>query len=183
MSTITLRPITLSDTDNIVKWRNASFVKKNLFTQKTLTKNQHLDYYHKYIETKRVFQFIIQLKSDNRNQDIGTAFLKSIDLENKKAEFGIFIGEEYALGKGFGKRATSLVLKYAFENLKLNRIYLSVFADNIAAINAYRNSGFRTEGILIEDHLRFDSYADIMVMGITRKMWKTDSFRETLISE
>ena len=173
MSTITLRPITLSDTDNIVKWRNASFVKKNLFTQKTLTKNQHLDYYHKYIETKRVFQFIIQLNSDNGNLDIGTAFLKSIDLENKKAEFGIFIGEEYALGKGFGKQATFLILQYAFEYLKLNRVYLTVFADNHPAVNAYLKCGFRTEGILIEDYLRYDGFVYIMVMGITRKMWKT----------
>lgn len=174
MSTVTLRPITLADTDNIVKWRNASFVKKNLYIQKALTNNQHIEYYHRYIESGKVYQFIIQVKSDDWNQDIGTAFLKDLDSNNHKAEFGIFIGEESALGKGFGKQATYLILQYAFESLKLNRVYLTVFADNHPAVNAYLKCGFRTEGVLIEDFLRYDGFADVMVMGITRKMWKSD---------
>lgn len=172
MCTVTIRPINLSDTDNIVKWRNASFVKKNLYTQKTLTNKQHIDYYYNNIETEKVFQFIIHVQFNDLSQDIGTAFLKNVDWDNKKAEFGIFIGEGSALGRGFGKSATSLVLRFAFESLKLNRVYLTVYSDNIAAINAYRKCGFRTEGILVEDFLRYDGYVDVMVMGITRKMWK-----------
>ena len=38
-----LRPITLEDTENIVKWRNTNRVRKNFIYQKPFTKEGHLD--------------------------------------------------------------------------------------------------------------------------------------------
>lgn len=168
---ILLRPISLADTDNIVKWRNTDFVKKNLYTQKELTLEQHIEYYHRFIETGKIAQFIICFQNYDDNVDIGTTFLKNIDEYSKKAEFGIFIGEEDAIGKGFGKSATKQTLDYAFSELGLNRVYLSVFADNTSAIHAYQNSGFIIEGILKQDFFREDGYADVVIMGITHDSW------------
>jgi RimJ/RimL family protein N-acetyltransferase len=36
---------------------------------------------------------------------IGSVYLQKIDMENKTAEFGIFIGEDDENGKGFGSEA------------------------------------------------------------------------------
>ena len=72
---VVLRPITIKDTPNIVKWRNCNDVKKNLFTQKDITEDQHLKYFHDFIETKKVYQFIIVAEGN----DCGTVFLKNVD--------------------------------------------------------------------------------------------------------
>ena len=171
---VVLRPLSLEDTDSIVRWRNADFVKKNLYTQDELTSEQHIEYFHRFVETQKVIQFIISVQENDLSLDIGTTFLKNIDKHNKKAEYGVFIGEKDALGKGFGKIATKLTLDYAFISLDLNRVYLSVFADNVSAIKAYEKSGFFVEGKLIQDHLRCDGYADVIIMGITREMWLSE---------
>ena len=47
---VLLRPITIKDTSNIVRWRNDIGVKNNLFTQEDIDEKQHLDYFHKYID-------------------------------------------------------------------------------------------------------------------------------------
>lgn len=169
---IDLRPITLADTDNIVKWRNASFVKCNLYTQNDISSTTHIKYYHEYVEKKKVFQFVISILSSNSVTDIGTVFLKKLDNENRKAEFGIFIGEKKYLGKGYGQAATKQILEYAFVHLKLNRVYLTVFSDNISAIKAYEKSGFQYEGCLKQDFLRYDGFADVTVMGITKDVYE-----------
>lgn len=140
-----LRPISINDTENIVKWRNSSFVLEKLINQDLLTVEMHTDYYLKKIATKQIFQFIIVSKEDKNEKDIGTTFLKNIDYILKQAEFGIFIGEKDACGHGYGTEAVKLTIKYAFENLSLNKIYLTVFKDNINAIKAYERVGFKQE--------------------------------------
>jgi len=135
---ILLRPITPEDTARIVKWRNLPSVRENLYGQDLLTEERHLHWLHTQVMTGRCAQFIIVEK--HGETPVGTAFIKNIDLHSRKGEYGIFIGEEEARGKGYGAEAARLVLAYGFEQLALNRICLSVFAGNQAAIASYRKA-------------------------------------------
>lgn len=83
----------------------------------------------------------------NRDADqyLGTISLKDIDLDNGTAEYAITL-RKIAHGKGIAYEATKLILKKAFQELKLRRVFLSVHADNIAAIKLYERSGFIFEG-------------------------------------
>ena len=169
---VKLRYIELEDTDNIVKWRNKSFVKKNLYSQENLTPDQHINYYNSRIKTGKVKQFIILAFDGIEYQAIGTTFLKNIDGDSSKAEFGIFIGNEKAMGKGYGSQATLLTVDYAFRELELNRVYLTVLADNYSAIKAYQKCGFEIEGVLKQDYRRSGTYIDVIVMGLLKGAWK-----------
>ncbi len=168
MAEITLRPLTLADTSNIVRWRNQPEVYKNLYTQNLITEEQHVGYFHKYVETGLVRQYIIVAEIDGVPTDIGTVFLKGIDRESRKAEYGLFIGELQARGKGFASAIASAALKVAFYELDLNRVYLTVFADNIPAIKSYEKAGFRKEGVLRQDFFDGEKYVDIICMGIIK---------------
>ncbi|MFE5327270.1 GNAT family N-acetyltransferase [Embleya sp. NPDC056575] len=75
---------------------------------------------------------------------IGTATL-SIDHPVAAAEFFITLGEE-GRGRGLAAPATRLVLDFAFEEGGLENVYLAVLAPNVAAIRAYRRSGFQLIG-------------------------------------
>lgn len=169
---IAIRPITIEDTEKIVNWRNSINVRKNLYCQDPLSTGQHINYFHNYIETRKVIQFIIAVIEKGKQKDIGTTFIKNIDFHSRKAEFGIFIGDDTTRGKGYGAQATRLTVKYAFEQLMLNRVYLTVFEDNSMAINAYKKCGFKVEGILKQDYLRDKFFIDVVIMGITRTDWK-----------
>ncbi len=109
MDNVILRSITLEDTQNILKWRNHPSVKKNFCLQEDLTKETHLAWFHNKILNKEVVQFIIVDKTSN--QSVGSTYLRDIDYKNHKAEFGIFIGEETARGKGIGTSATKQITR------------------------------------------------------------------------
>ncbi len=57
---------------------------------------------------------------------------------------------------------------FAFDDLNLNRVWLSVDADNGRAIACYRKCGFVEEGRLRQDRYRDGQYRDTIVMGVLR---------------
>ncbi|MDE7044404.1 MAG: GNAT family N-acetyltransferase, partial [Acetatifactor sp.] len=82
-----------------------------------------------------------------------------------KAEYGIFIGEDDARGRGIGTAAAKLMLRYCFEEEGLHRIYLRAFSSNLQAIRSYEKAGFVREGLLRDD-VRIDGkYCDIQWMA------------------
>ncbi|MCI8654437.1 MAG: UDP-4-amino-4,6-dideoxy-N-acetyl-beta-L-altrosamine N-acetyltransferase [Clostridia bacterium] len=165
---VELRKITKEDTDNIVKWRNKPEVKKNFCIQDDLTRQDHLRWFTNKIQTGEVEQFIIIDRTTN--SPVGSTYLRDIDMKNKKAEFGIFIGEDSARNKGIGTDTASLMLQYGFKELQLNKIFLRVFSDNLRAIRAYEKVGFTNEGIAREDiRLPNGKYQDIMFMAKLNK--------------
>ena len=76
---------------------------------------------------------------------LGTVSLKNIDTVNGTAEYALVVIRS-AQNKGVAKAATRLVLKTAFYERGLRRVYLSVYSNNIAAIRMYEGSGFKLEG-------------------------------------
>jgi len=111
----------------------------------------------------RAEQFIIWVREERR--PIGSVYLRDIDRESKKAEFGIFIGEEEWLGRGIGEEAAKLILDYGFEELGLHKIKLRVLADNKRAIASYRKAGFVEEGCFRDELLLDGKYCDLIFMA------------------
>ena len=165
-----LRPITMEDTPLIVKWRSLPSVYNHLYTRGPLLAEHHIKWMQTRVMTGQCHQFIIE--DAQSGVPVGSVFIKNIDRESKKGEYGIFIGEEAARGKGIGSDAARLILSYGFEELELNRIYLSVFAENRIAIESYKRAGFKEEGLLREDYCADGKYDDIVLMAILRNEWE-----------
>jgi RimJ/RimL family protein N-acetyltransferase len=77
---------------------------------------------------------------------IGGCGLKDVDLVNRTAMLGIFIGEVEYRGHGYGADAIHLLLSHGFHILGLESLSLEVFSYNEAAIALYRKVGFREIG-------------------------------------
>lgn len=56
-SKVFLRLMTIEDTDDIVRWRNSDRVRANFIYQTLFTKEGHLDWVKKYVDTGNVIQF------------------------------------------------------------------------------------------------------------------------------
>ncbi len=161
---IYLRKMEYSDTENIVKWRNSDFVRNNFIYQELFTKESHENWIRTMVETGKVDQLIICLKDSDL--PVGSVYIRDIDKTHNKAEYGIFIGEAEARGKGVGSQAAQLMVRYCFEQLKLHRLFLRVFADNKQAIRSYEKAGFVQEAYLKDDVCIKGVYRDIVLMGI-----------------
>lgn len=82
---------------------------------------------------------------NDTDEYLGTISLKNFDLIAKNAEFAIGL-RKCAQRQGIGSEATREILKVAFQDFKLERIYLNVFSDNRKAIHMYEELGFICEG-------------------------------------
>lgn len=97
---------------------------------------------------------------------VGVVYLLSIDWTHRHGEFAILLGDEQVRGKGVGEIATRHMLRHAFKDLNLHRVYLSVLADNAAARALYRKVGFVEEGIARDALFKNGDYADLVTMAI-----------------
>lgn len=164
---IYLRPMEYSDTDNIIKWRNTEFVRRNFIYQKPFTRQGHENWIKTMIDAGKAVQFIICIREGD--EPVGSVYLRDIDRNHNKAEYGIFIGEEQALGKGYGTQAARLMIAYAFEKAGLHKLMLRVLAENKQALGSYEKAGFVQEAYLKDEVLLEGRYKDIIYMAVINR--------------
>ena len=164
---IYLRFMTYDDTDLIVSWRNTDSVRKNFIYQALFTRESHENWIRTKVETGDVVQMIICETGSGR--PVGSVYVRDVDLTHHKAEYGIFIGEADARGKGYGTAAAKLMIRYCFEEMKLHRLFLRVYAENQQAIKSYEKAGFEREALLRDDVCIDGNYRDIVLMGILNR--------------
>lgn len=160
---IYLRLMTRADTDLIVAWRNSDQVRRNFVYQDLFTRESHEEWIRTMVDTGKVVQMIICDLRENR--PLGSVYIRDIDRKHNKAEYGIFIGEPSARGRGVGTAAARLMLRYCFREEKLHRIYLRAFADNLQAIRSYEKAGFVREACLKDDVCIDGKYCDMIWMA------------------
>ena len=168
-----LREIEYSDTDYILKWRNSEEVRRRFIDRREFTKESHENWLKNVVGAGRAKQYIICISPDENKEfpkeeylPVGSVYVRDLSEEHHKGEYGIFIGEGSARGRGIGSRTAKLMVRHCFENLRLHRLYLRVFADNEGAIKSYENAGFVREGVLKDDVYEDGRYYDMVLMGI-----------------
>lgn len=159
-----LKSITSADTENIIRWRNKDNVRKYFLDQRPFTTEGHTNWLENVVNAGKAVQFIIYEKSGD--YPVGSVFLRDIDRQNRKAEYGIFIGEDSARAKGVGTEAARAIVQYGFSELKLHKIFLRVLADNEGAIRSYAKAGFIKEAYLKDEVLLNGEYRDIVLMAV-----------------
>ena len=164
---IYLRFMTYDDTDLIVNWRNIDDVRKNFIYQALFTRESHENWIRTKVETGDVVQMIICETGSDR--PVGSVYVRDVDRTHHNAEYGIFIGEADARGKGYGTAAAKLMIRYCFEEMNLHRLFLRVYAENQQAIKSYEKAGFEREALLRDDVCINGNYRDIVLMGILNR--------------
>jgi len=116
-----------------------------------------------------MYWFAIRTLEDDRL--LGDITLSVINRGSRDAFVGIGIGEREFWGKGYGSDAMRLILHYAFTELNLRRVSLTVFEFNQRALRSYEKAGFRLEGKQRQSMQREGRRWDILYMGILREEW------------
>ena len=102
---------------------------------------------------------------------IGWVELDGIDWMHGNSALGIAIGNRSFWGLGYGTEAMRLALQFAFDELNLHRIFLTVFSYNERAIWVYEKLGFQLEGRYREHLLRDGQRHDLLIYGLLRQEW------------
>lgn len=142
----------------IHKWAELPEIKYNVITEKA---NPALDF--------------VAFGIFKEQELVGWATLQNIDYQNGKAEFGIAFpnkpADQIAI---IGFRTIIEIFEFAFDELKLNRIYIRPIKSNLRT--EYERFGFVTEGIERQAVKRGDVFEDVVVMSILKhefeRRWK-----------
>lgn len=164
---VLLRPLTIEDAPQVVRWRNDPFVVEHLFGDEPPTLDSHVRWFAQMQQRGDRQEFVIVERATGRA--VGTIGLSSIDRVHRRAEYGILIGEADARGRGYAREASELLLDYAFHDLRLHRVYLLVFADHVTARRLYERLGFQVEGTLRGHIYKRGVFRDVVEMAILNR--------------
>ncbi len=140
---------------------------------KMYTESQVIEWVEKQPD---LHQFVIVDRQNDK--PIGLVELDGVRWAAGDAFVGIGLGEREYWGKGYGTEAMNIILGYAFRELGLRRVSLTVFEYNPRAIHSYEKVGFVHEGRLRQALNRDGRRWDILFMGILREEWEAKQLPE-----
>lgn len=166
--TITLKAIEIEDLELLNKWGNDPEIQYWLGGWHFPTsKNDILKWYNNLSVSSLNQRFSIYVDDLGL---IGTANLVDIDWKNKNAFHGMLLGDKEIRGKGYAVDTVMAIMKYAFEELGLNRLDGSMIEYNVASLKMYIGKcGWKEEGRQKNWYFRKNRYWDRIMVGITRE--------------
>ncbi|MCR5736914.1 MAG: GNAT family N-acetyltransferase [Eubacterium sp.] len=147
---IRLRYLEEKDAEKMYEWMtDLDIVKFFRFDSSNVSVASCKEYIVNVANQKNSYHYAIVNEAD---EYLGTISLKNVDFNKKEAEYAIST-RKCVHGTGIAKEATEIILKKAFLELNLDRVYLNVLTDNLRANAFYRKVGFifeRTEDNALE---------------------------------
>ncbi len=116
--------------------------------------------------------FLFAIRPLGAEEIIGLFELDGIIWSHRTSGLSIGIGSPEHRRQGFAADAMRLGLNFAFNELNLYRVYLSVFSYNEAAIALYEKLGFTREGVYREHLERDGRRFDMIHYGLLRHEWR-----------
>ena len=104
-------------------------------------------------------------------QFAGMCNLQEIDMRNRHADLGIWLACNDLHGLGYGTDAIRILLPYAFDVARLDKLHLGVYDFNEGGLRCYERIGFRYEGRLRQMLHYQGRYWDEWAMRILRSEW------------
>ena len=138
-----LRPYKACDAAAIVSWsedeaafRNWSADRFSTFPITAEDLNRH---YEAMAESDSFFEFT----AFDDSGPLGHLIMRFTNDEKTTLRFGFVIVDSSKRGQGYGREMLNLAVRYAFDFLKVEKITLGVFENNLPAYRCYRAAGFR----------------------------------------
>ena len=139
-----LRPAERSDIPLFVQWLSDARTTRNLALRSPLSVALEERWFDDLLEHhgRDRWHFVICLLADGR--PVGSLDLHEIDLTSGGGGLGIQVGDPADRSKGYGGDALGVLIDFAFDQLRLERVWLDVYATNPDARRLYERVGFRS---------------------------------------
>lgn len=119
----------------------------------------------------RPYSFGFAVRTLEAERLIGFVALWIWSWPDANAGVGIGMGDPDYRGRGYGSDAMRLAVRYAFNELGMERVTLQAVAHNARAIRSYEKVGFELVGTEREWDLRDGVRSGQITMSITRAKW------------
>jgi len=130
--------IDLSDREKlmVLDWRNNENIMKWMYGSDRIEQASHFEFIKSLRkDQERQYYIVVQ---DNIN--IGVIYFTNIG--SRSTEFGLYANPDTKI-PGAGRILEKVCIAYAFDTLKVKKLKLEVFADNIQVINLHKKFNFK----------------------------------------
>ena len=100
---------------------------------------------------------------------IGNIKLGPINWNHQRADISIFIGNKIYWGKGIATEAINLLKDWAFNHIRLKKLYAGAYEMNIGSIKAFQKCGFVIEGTFENDAVFNNKRVNSVRLGIVNE--------------
>ncbi len=165
---VILRAFEREDAERCYRWMNDPNIVRTLKSRYPMAFSNELEWLdHAMNPSARERHFAIERKDDRLH--IGNASLHGIDWVSRTAWFGLFIGEPAAWNRGFGGDAIGTLVRFAFDEMNLDKLRINVFDYNERAKHVLEGQDFVQEGKLARDFYREGAWHDIVIFSKFRE--------------
>lgn len=161
-----MRPIIIKDASDILSCLNAASIipsNLNFFSEGIPTLAKEVAWIRSILRRmKNKEEFVFSVFNCDCKQFIGTVGLHEIDWQNKNARVGIMIANEEFRGHGFAQEILVTLQNWAFDALKLNKVFMNFRADNEKMHRIAEELGYREVGTLRQEYFWKGRFLDFV---------------------
>ena len=137
---LVLEPFTKDDIDLLMEIEHDPSNSIDIWTN---TREEHIE----ELDNPDVWTLAVKRKEDGY---IVGYLIANLDLESEWMELKRIAFREK--NQGYGREMINAMLKKAFEDMKLNKVWLEAYSDNNVGRHLYESIGFKIDGILRQHH-------------------------------
>lgn len=164
---VILRAFERDDAERCYRWMNDPNIVRTLKSRYPIAFQNEIEWLDRAMHpSANERHFAIERKDDRTH--VGNASIHDIDWVSRTALFGLFVGEPSAWNRGFGGDAIRTLVRFAFDEMNLRKLRISVFEYNDRAKHVLESQGFAQEGRLRREFYREGTYHDLLVLSIFR---------------
>ena len=162
-----LSPINIEDIDKYIEWMNDKNITDKIHsTHKIINIENEKEWINNVLLNG---EYVFGILKKDGDILIGNCSIMNLNLIDRTATLGIFIGDQENQHQGYGQETLKLLLNYGFNILNLNNINLGVFDFNENAIKCYKSVGFKEYGRRHECYYLDGKYHDEIFMEVLKK--------------
>jgi UDP-4-amino-4,6-dideoxy-N-acetyl-beta-L-altrosamine N-acetyltransferase len=146
-------------------WRNSDDIRKYMYNDYIITKTEHHNWLKKLQTEDTNKAWLIKYEK----KPVGLIYLSNIDKKNRITDWGFYIADESARGKGVGSKSLEKLINYVFDEMDFNTMQTKVLGNNPLAIKLYEKFGFKRDKSFKDNLLRDGKNIDVYLMSILKK--------------
>jgi len=165
---VTLRPLVIEDAAITLRWRLSQRAR---FLQRGAQTEEEQRAWIASHDRAGELNFIIEF----RGEPVGMTALHDISLQNRSAVMGrLLIGEAEKVGSAPVFFETELLLcDYAFDQLKLHKLYGHIMEDNVGMVRTLLYLGYKQDGFLRDHYLHDGVYKGAATVSLLEEDYRT----------
>jgi ribosomal-protein-alanine N-acetyltransferase len=175
---LTLRQLQISDAEAVYTMRSNYAVTRynignpytNIRQAITLIRNINAEY-----RKEQSLRWGIILQSSDAV--IGMVGFNYWNRQDNRSSIGFDLRQDH-WRRGIMSEAVDEVLRFGFEDMRLNRIEADASTENIGSIGLLHSVGFTQEGVQREQYFDDGRYHDLMMFALLKRDWQAQRLRE-----